>query len=65
MVAPGSEEALVNSTSNEGIFVEFFFLFAFITYLEHFLKGISIILQPKLIFPLDVFIRSIVVGIRL
>ena len=65
MVAPWSKETLVDGSSDEGIFVKAFLLFAFIAHLEHFLKRIPIVLQPKLVLPLDVFVRSIVVRIRL
>ena len=65
MVAPWSKETLVDGSSDKRIFVKVFLLFTFITNLEHFLKRISIVLQPKLVPPLDIFVRSIVVRIRL
>lgn len=65
MVAPWSKETLIDGSSDKRIFVKVFLLFTFVTHLEHFLKRISIVLQPKLVLPLDVFVRSIVVRIRL
>ena len=66
MVAPWVEEALVDGSPNEAVLEVLLFLFGTLIDVEHLRKGVSMILQPKLILPLHVFVRSVKVrkGLR-
>ena len=66
MVAPWVEEALVDGSPNETVLEVLLLLFGTLIDVEHLRKGVSMILQPKLILPLYIFVRSVKVrkGLR-
>ena len=63
MVAPWVEEALVDGSPNEAVLEVLLLLFGTLIDVKHLRKGVTMILQPKLILPLHVFVRSVKVGI--
>lgn len=64
MVAPRIEEALINCSANKAVLEILLFLFGTFVNVEHLRKRVSMVLEPKFILPLYVFVRSVEVRIR-
>ena len=64
VVAPRVEEALIDCSSHEAVLEVLLFLFGTFVHIEHLRKRVTMILQPKFILPLYIFVRSVKVWVR-
>lgn len=65
VVTPRVKESLIDSPANKAVLKVLLLFFGAFVNIEHLRKGVSMVLQPKLVLPLNVFVRSVKVRVRL